>query len=598
MRLADLCSAGGADAAALARALVRCGMAFAPDVYAALAVELGARLRVCCGGGSDGSGRGSDFSGLAGAWRDALTTALTECFTMRLSGAGGNGVDELAARMACAAPQPPPEASAAAPDAAPDAADVPPVPSEHAGAARADAAAAVLAALVAAAGSSAVSAASSAAPLAPVSHAAALCRLLCRLGPRLAAGSAARDAVPALDALLAPFAAPPSPCAAGAAACIAARSSRDPAAAAAPPPLPCAACAALALRAASWAAPDATPCIPYVHDIVNDCGNALTQDVLLRDGDSCGLQELRAAVAALPWRQASRDVSVCGRPLRLAQRPRDVRPRKGGAGETGLVLWGAALLMTWHMEHDAPLRALLARGARVLELGCGAGLCAAAAALLGGDVTATDGDDEVVALAAENAAAALADAAAADAAGAADAMRRGTVVPQRLRWGDAADTAALAPPYALVLAADVVYFTVRLRSMPLPLPARVLTPLVRPARRRRAGGQRCAAGDAGACGGCLARLPGCGAPPLHALRCSLLLASSRVSDARPRPAVLMAHTWRKPDAEGAFFARMAAADSGAFRCEDVTPLPDAPGAPPRPHGTRLLRFWRDPAECP
>jgi hypothetical protein len=65
----------------------------------------------------------------------------------------------------------------------------------------------------------------------------------------------------------------------------------------------------------------------------------------------------------------------------------------------------------------------------------------------------------------------------------------------------------------------------------------------------------------------------------------------------------MAHTWRKPDAEGAFFARMAAAEGGAFRCEDVTPPPDAPGAPPRPHGTRLLRFWRDahaaaPVECP
>jgi hypothetical protein len=58
-----------------------------------------------------------------------------------------------------------------------------------------------------------------------------------------------------------------------------------------------------------------------------------------------------------------------------------------------------------------------------------------------------------------------------------------------------------------------------------------------------------------------------------------------------RFAVLMAHTWRKPEAEGAFFARLTGAEGG-FRCADVTPAEGAAGDPPRPHGTRLLRFWR------
>ena len=56
-------------------------------------------------------------------------------------------------------------------------------------------------------------------------------------------------------------------------------------------------------------------------------------------------------------------------------------------------------------------------------------------------------------------------------------------------------------------------------------------------------------------------------------------------------AVLLAHTWRKPDAEAAFLARLTG-DEGGFACEDVTPPEGAPDAPPRPHGTRLLRLWR------
>jgi predicted nicotinamide N-methyase len=236
-------------------------------------------------------------------------------------------------------------------------------------------------------------------------------------------------------------------------------------------------------------------------------------------------------------------VTIAGRPLTLAQRPRDVRPRKGGAGETGLVLWGAALLLTWHLEHTPSLRAKLASGASVLELGCGAGLCAAAAALLGGAVTATDGDDEVVALAAENAAQLLADAARerTETPSIAHTSPLGAVTARRLRWGDAADAAALAPPYELIIASDVIYFV--------------------------------EAHDA------------------------LLATLVMLAAASPGCEVLLAHTWRKPDAEGAFFARLTGAEGG-FACEDVTPADDAPGDPPRPHGTRLLRLWQAKGGAP
>ena len=54
----------------------------------------------------------------------------------------------------------------------------------------------------------------------------------------------------------------------------------------------------------------------------------------------------------------------------------------------------------------------------------------------------------------------------------------------------------------------------------------------------------------------------------------------------------MSHTWRKPDAEGAFFARLTSEAGGGFGCADVTPAEGAPGDPPRPHGTRLFRLSR------
>jgi len=90
------------------------------------------------------------------------------------------------------------------------------------------------------------------------------------------------------------------------------------------------------------------------------------------------------------------------------------------------------------------------RGLRVLELGCGAGLLAIAAAQLGAEVTATDLDPRLLELCAANA-----DANRAGAAGGA-AGRCATAV---LRWGDAAAVQALGAGvgWDVLLAADCIY---------------------------------------------------------------------------------------------------------------------------------------------
>jgi predicted nicotinamide N-methyase len=77
-------------------------------------------------------------------------------------------------------------------------------------------------------------------------------------------------------------------------------------------------------------------------------------------------------------------------------------------------------------------------GRRVLELGCGLGLPAIAAAAAGGRVLATDWAPDSVAIAARNAA------------------RNGVELATAVfRWD--ADPAALGPPWPLVLASDVLY---------------------------------------------------------------------------------------------------------------------------------------------
>jgi predicted nicotinamide N-methyase len=77
-------------------------------------------------------------------------------------------------------------------------------------------------------------------------------------------------------------------------------------------------------------------------------------------------------------------------------------------------------------------------GRRVLELGCGLGLPAVAAAVAGGRVLATDWSADAVAMAARNAAH--------------NGVEVGAAV---FRWD--ADPAPLGPPWPLVLASDVLY---------------------------------------------------------------------------------------------------------------------------------------------
>jgi predicted nicotinamide N-methyase len=77
-------------------------------------------------------------------------------------------------------------------------------------------------------------------------------------------------------------------------------------------------------------------------------------------------------------------------------------------------------------------------GRRVLELGCGLGLPAIAAALAGGRVLATDWSEDAVAMTAANA-----------------ARNEAHLDAAVFRWD--ADPAGLGPPWPLVLASDVLY---------------------------------------------------------------------------------------------------------------------------------------------
>jgi predicted nicotinamide N-methyase len=94
-------------------------------------------------------------------------------------------------------------------------------------------------------------------------------------------------------------------------------------------------------------------------------------------------------------------------------------------------LWPSGIALARHVA-GLPLR-----GRRVLELGCGLGLPALAAALGGADVLATDWAPEALALLEQNAAA--------------NGLRVETAV---LDWRDGAQ---VGPPFDLVLAADVLY---------------------------------------------------------------------------------------------------------------------------------------------
>ena len=282
-----------------------------------------------------------------------------------------------------------------------------------------------------------------------------------------------------------------------------------------------------------------------VQAVERDCWRSASAPALAccenDEGSAAGLSQLTLALlrkAGVPEaalltsaRENSRPVTVCGLPLTFAQNGGyDAAADGGGSGSTGMVLWGAAALLTWYLEHDAATRSLLSQHRTVLEIGCGLGSVSAAAALLGGAVIATDGDAEVVEQARANIAAALAVGEAAGLQGAA----RGCEAA-RLRWGHAEDIAAVEKilaekeePLALVLASDVGFFV-----------------------------------------------------EAHG---ALVETLARFGEARKPPLVLMAHTWRNIGPERALFEAL---EARGCVFEDVTPGEES-GAP-QPASTRLLR---------
>jgi predicted nicotinamide N-methyase len=131
-------------------------------------------------------------------------------------------------------------------------------------------------------------------------------------------------------------------------------------------------------------------------------------------------------------------VAVEGRVLRvLAPRDRDaLLSEEAFAHEEFLPYWAEL----W--PSGVALARLLVRrplkGRRVVELGCGLGLPAIAAALSGGRVLATDWSPDAVAMTAENA-----------------ARNDAALETAVFRWDDPPET--LGPPWPLVLASDVLY---------------------------------------------------------------------------------------------------------------------------------------------
>jgi methyltransferase-like protein 6 len=155
-------------------------------------------------------------------------------------------------------------------------------------------------------------------------------------------------------------------------------------------------------------------------------------------------------------------------PLHIASAGRQLRLRLLGREHqhteraTGAMLWEGARALA---EHIAVTPGVIARGSRVLELGAGAAALPAMAATAAGAalVVATDGHPGVLQLAERN----LAD----NGFAGDDATAAARILPLRLRWGHAADAAAVRAAgthdgasssdadelYDLVLGADVVY---------------------------------------------------------------------------------------------------------------------------------------------
>eukprot|EP00968_Pinguiococcus_pyrenoidosus_P017548 scaffold1747_cov251-Pinguiococcus_pyrenoidosus.AAC.21 len=134
-----------------------------------------------------------------------------------------------------------------------------------------------------------------------------------------------------------------------------------------------------------------------------------------------------------------RHFELFGRFLRIQQRY--AADGKGGSAlGFGKSAYNAAFVLSALLESNADI----VEGKRVVELGCGPGLVAIAAALAKASrVLATDGDAEVLNLAAENFAANL------------NEEEAKAVAVAEFLWGDEEQRRALHGPFDVVLAADV-----------------------------------------------------------------------------------------------------------------------------------------------
>ena len=126
--------------------------------------------------------------------------------------------------------------------------------------------------------------------------------------------------------------------------------------------------------------------------------------------------------------------------------------KPGGDGGTalghGASVYDAAFVLADYL-HRKPVAL---KDMRVVELGCGPGLGAVAAGLLGAaEVVATDGDEELLNLTAQNLDLNLESHSSCGDGGASQRSRCRCV---RLLWGDSGAAAALNPPFDIVLAAD------------------------------------------------------------------------------------------------------------------------------------------------
>jgi predicted nicotinamide N-methyase len=157
---------------------------------------------------------------------------------------------------------------------------------------------------------------------------------------------------------------------------------------------------------------------------------------MVEDGTTMVVPFSHASSYTDPLSLPSRVFTVNGTTVRITQSMQ--RDGKGGTAlGFGAAVYPSAIVLAHFLDVHYPRRLLV--GKTVLELGCGVGFCAIAAALCGaGKVIATDGDPRSVQLTRDNIANNTDVLLQATAAGAAE------VTSVKLRWADLADTARVA----------------------------------------------------------------------------------------------------------------------------------------------------------